>query len=67
MGFIDYNKDTSTIKKTSWDDNAGKALIYDKDVLNFDKIEKKMSAVFHRNLRRSCDAYVEKNGMRYFL
>ena len=71
MGFIDYNKDTSTIKKTSWDDNAGKALIYDKDprhpVLNFDKIEKKMSAVFHRNLRRSCDAYVEKNGMRYLI
>lgn len=43
MGFIDYNKDTSTIKKTSWDDNAGKALIYDKDprhsVLNFDKFQ----------------------------
>ncbi|MEI3300724.1 MAG: hypothetical protein V8R67_08750 [Eubacterium sp.] len=71
MQFIDYNEYDSTLKKTSWDKSANEALIFDKHpkhhVTNFDLVEKAMGRIFHRDLRKSCDAYVEKNGKRYLI
>lgn len=70
MKLIEYEFD-STLEETSKDDNSGESLIVDRDpkhqVVNFDDIEKKMCKIFHRSQRRSCDAYVEKNDLRYLI
>lgn len=72
MRFIkDYRPYLCEISKVSFDKNSGVSLIKDDEkehrLINFDGIKRKLCKEFRENDLFSCDAYIEKDGVRYFI
>ena len=67
----DYNKYLCPISQLSWDKQRKMSLIEDTEkqhrMFNFDGIKKNLCTKFRGEQNFSCDAYWEKNGMRYLI